>query len=79
MFLGVMYLIRANKLVEYFPFDIFVKISIENCNGIRMQKYDLVNMMWWMYICDILSHENVVLWNHEYYITLRDGFYYDKS
>jgi hypothetical protein len=59
-----MYLIRTNELVEYFPFDTFVKTCIEKCNGIQMRKYDLVNMMWWMYAYDIPFYENVVLWNH---------------
>jgi hypothetical protein len=57
-----MCLIRTNKLVEYLPFDIFVKTCIENCNRIRMWKYNLVNMMWWMDVCDILFYENVLLW-----------------
>jgi hypothetical protein len=76
---GAMYLIRRNELVEYLPFGTFVKTFTENCNGIRIWKYDLVNMMWWMYVCDILFYENVVLWNHTSIAPQRDKFCYDKS
>jgi hypothetical protein len=41
-----MYLIRTNELVEYLSFKTFVKTCIENCNEIRMRKYNLINMMW---------------------------------
>jgi hypothetical protein len=41
-----MYLIRMNELLEYLSFGTFVKAYIENYNGIQIQKYDRVNMMW---------------------------------
>jgi hypothetical protein len=56
-----MYLIRTNEPVEYLSFGTFEKTCIENCNGIQMQKYNLVFMRWCMYVCDILFYENVVL------------------
>jgi hypothetical protein len=43
---GAMHLIRMNEPVEYLPIDTFVKTFTENCNGIQIRKYDLVNMMW---------------------------------
>ena len=59
-----MYLIRTNEPVEYLSFDTFVKTFIEYWNGKQMWKYDHVNMMWWIYVYDILFYDNVVLWNH---------------
>jgi hypothetical protein len=34
--------------------------------------------MLWMYVCDISFYEDIVLWNHEYCIILRDEFCYGK-
>jgi len=75
---GAMHLIRMNEPVEYLPIDTFVKTFTENCNGIQIRKYDLVNMMWWMYVCELFLWECCVMKSHEYCTTLRDKFCYDK-